>query len=189
MGAVLTRATPALVPRLRGICTTAALQQKRSTGGKGKRGRRAAREAAAQEAGHGDRNDINGDDDDGDDDDEYEWVEVDPSTLSDEELAELGWGEAEAGQALEDGSPGGPGRVRACWLCGRGGHDASTCPVPPTADYGADLETARLLHRPVMAAEVFDAMDIAGGNRRFLDATFGAGGHARALLQADPAST
>lgn len=186
VGASLTPATPARIPPLRGLWTTAALLQKRSTGGKGKRGRRAARDAAvaAIAAEEGESSDSTAADDD-----DYEWVEVDPSTLSEEELAELGWGEAEAGQAPEDGGPGGLGRVRACWLCGRAGHDASLCPVPPTTDYDADLETARLRHRPVLAAEVFGAMDVAGGNRRFLDATFGAGGHARELLKADPAST
>ena len=69
-----------------------------------------------------------------------------------------------------------------CWLCGRHGHAAADCDVPPDGTYRRDPTETRPLHLPVMAAEVHAALQVRPRGV-YLDGTFGAGGHTRAILE------
>lgn len=70
---------------------------------------------------------------------------------------------------------------RRCWSCGERGHAAANCPLPPTTSFEFNPNTHRLVHRPVMSAEVLEAIQPRDGDV-LVDGTFGAGGHTRTFL-------
>lgn len=76
---------------------------------------------------------------------------------------------------------GGP-RRGGCWRCGLPGHVAADCDIPVSTSLAVDGSSERLAHLPVMPREVVGALAPTPG-KAFLDATFGAGGHTRLLLE------
>eukprot|EP00040_Diaphanoeca_grandis_P037676 m.247628 g.247628 ORF g.247628 m.247628 type:complete len:495 (-) comp33857_c6_seq7:108-1592(-) len=73
----------------------------------------------------------------------------------------------------------------SCWACGKSGHLASNCTEVVTESFDIDGASSRLRHRPVLIKEALNALAIHenDGERIYLDATFGAGGHTRDILQ------